>query len=319
MIRKANVATFGPERVTQLAGAADDLMLLVEVIDAGGFSAASTRTGVPKSRLSRRISALEELLGVNLLLRNSRHFEVTEIGQQLYRHGCSIRSEMSAAMTLAHDSQAEPQGSLRIACPIALASVIVGRVAAEFAMAHPGVRLSLSTTKGTVESLANHFDLVLLPSAQSLPDSDMIVQRLALTPYVLVATPAVIAAAGNPAHPEALHGVDAIGWGTLDESARWHLIGPDDQHVEVETRIRFSSDNLMVIREAALAGLGIARLSPSLCREDLAQGRLCVLLPGWAPPPMSIYALYASRRHISIAGKLFLAALTRQFDVIFPR
>jgi len=317
MTRRSSAMTFGPERVNQLTGAADDLMLLVEVIDAGGFSAASARTGIPKSRLSRRIAALEEQLGVNLLLRNSRYFEVTEIGQQLYQHGRCIRSEMYAAMTLAHDSQAEAHGSLHIACPIALASVIVGRVATEFALAHPRVRLRLSTTMGTVESLTKHFDLVLLPSAQSLPDSEMIVQRLAFAPYLLVATPAVVEAAGYPAYPEGGLAVDAIGWGSAEESSCWHLIGPDQQHAELGTRIRFSSDNLLVIREAALAGLGVARLSAALCRQDIEQGRLRVLMPGWAPPPMSIYALYASRRHISIAGKLFLLELIRQFDLLF--
>ncbi|MEO6917668.1 MAG: LysR substrate-binding domain-containing protein [Collimonas sp.] len=316
-MRKSSVAAFGPERVSQLTGAADDLMLLVEVIEAGGFSAASARTGVPKSRLSRRIAALEEQLGVHLLLRNSRYFEVTEIGRQLYEHGRSIRSETYAAMTLAHNSQEEAHGSLHIACPIALASVIVGRVATEFALAHPRVRLCLSSTMGTVESLTKHFDLVLLPSAQSLPDSDMIVQRLAFAPYLLVATPAVIESAGCPAEPDALSGVDAIGWGSAEESSRWHLIGPQKEHAEVETRIRFSSDNLLVIRQAALAGLGVARMSDVLCRQDIAEGRLSVVLPGWAPPPMSIYALYASRRHISIAGKLFLSELVKQFDQMF--
>ncbi|MFC3106819.1 LysR substrate-binding domain-containing protein [Undibacterium arcticum] len=315
MMRNVNTLPFGPERMRKLTDAANDLMLLAEVIDAGGFSAASVRTGVSKSRLSRRISELEALLGVALLLRNSRHFEVTEIGQQLYQHGRYIRSEMNAAVAAVHDNQAEPHGSLRIASPIALTSMIVGRVAAEFARANPRVRVSLSTTKGTAESLTELFDLVLLPSAQSLPNSDMIAQRLALSPYVLVAAPAVVNAADNPVNPAALQGMDAIGWGSLDETSRWHFIGPNDQHADVEVRIRFSSDNLTVIREAALAGLGIARLPLALCREDIERSTLCVIAPGWAPPPMSIYALYASRRHISAAGKLFLSTLAEAINI----
>ncbi|MES2263681.1 MAG: LysR substrate-binding domain-containing protein [Pseudomonadota bacterium] len=317
MTRATSPPRFGPERMTQLASAADDLMLLVEIIDAGGFSAASARTGVPKSRLSRRIAGLEERLGVNLLLRNSRHFEVTEIGQQLYQHGNTIRAEMAAAVSLAQDSQGEQFGSLRIACPIALASFIVGRVAAEFAMAHPHVRISLSTTKGTPESLPDHYDLVLMPAAHRLPDSDMIMQRVGLTHYALVATPNVAEAAGHPCDPDALRGCDAIGWGALDDTSRWQLHGPDGRQAEVDLRIRFSSDNLMVIREAALAGLGIARLAPTFCRQEIEQGKLCIVMPGWAPPPMSIYALYPSRRHVSNVGKLFLAALTLQFNQAF--
>lgn len=84
-------------------------------------------------------------------------------------------------------------------------------------------------------------------------------------------------------------------------------------------RIRFSSDNLTVIREAALAGLGIARLPPAFCRHDIEQKKLCVVMPGWSPPPMSVYALYPSRRHVSNISKLFLAALTLQFNAAFAQ
>ncbi len=316
MPKRLTAEQFGPERLNQLAGAADDLMLLVEVIDAGGFSAASVRTGVPKSRLSRRIAALEEKLGVNLLLRNSRNFEVTEIGEQLYQHGCIVRSEMHAAMTLVHDTQGEPCGTLRVACPIALVTEVVGRVAADFALAYPRVRFCLSTTMGTLESQTKHADLVLLPSAKDLPDSDMIVHRVALARYILAAAPAVLEAAGHPTHPDALSGMDAIGWGSTDESTRWHLVGPNNEQADFEARIRFSSDNLIMIHEAALAGLGVARLPEIQCRRHIERGQLCVVMPGWAPPPISIYALYASRRHISIAGKLFLNELVKQFQAL---
>ena len=117
--------------------------------------------------------------------------------------------------------------------------------------------------------------------------------------------------------PDALRGCDAIGWGALDDTSRWQLLGPDGRQAEVDLRIRFSSDNLMVIREAALAGLGIARLAPAFCKHEIDQGKLCIVMPGWAPPPMSIYALYPSRRHVSNVGRLFLAALTLQFNQAF--
>jgi len=314
MTKRLGAEQFGLERLSQLAGAADDLMLLVEVIDAGGFSAASVRTGVSKSRLSRRIASLEGKLGVNLLLRNSRNFEVTEIGEQLYQHGSSVRSEMQAAMTLVRDTQGEPCGTLRVACPVALLEDSVGRIAAEFSLAYPRVRLCLSTTMGTVESQTKHADLVLFPSTKDLPDSDMIVHRVALAAYILVAAPAVLKAADYPTHPDALSRMDAIGWGSADESARWRLVGPNNEQADFETRVRFSSDNLMIIHEAALAGLGVARLPEMQCRRHIEQGQLCVVMPGWAPPPIPIYALYPSRRHISIAGKLFLNELVKQFQ-----
>lgn len=314
MSRRTSPLPFGPEQMGKLTVVADDLALFAEVVDAGGFSAASLRTGVTKSRLSRRISELEAILGATLILRNSRHFEVTESGRQVYQHGSAIRAEMHAAMVAIHGNASEPHGVLRIASPMALTSSIVGHVAAEFARTYPQVRIFLSTTKGPVESSTEIFDLILLPSTQALPDSDMVAHRLATVPYCLVAAPAVVEAAGNPADPDALDGMDGIGWGSLNHSSQWHLIGPHGTEADIDVHIRFSSDNLEAIREAALSGLGIARLPRALCNADLEQGRLCLVAQDWRPPSIPIYALYASRRHISVASKFFLAALTKAID-----
>jgi len=314
MNRRTSPLPFGPEQMGKLTVVADDLALFAEVVDAGGFSAASMRTGVSKSSLSRRISELEALLGAPLILRNSRHFEVTENGRQVYQHGKSIRAEMNAAMVAIHGHASEPHGALRIASPIALTSSIVGRVAAEFARTYPQVRIFLYTTKGPVESSTETFDLILLPSTQTLPNSDMVAHRLAIVPYCLFAAPSVAKAAGDSGDPQSLRGMDGIGWGSLDHSPQWRLIGPQGQEVDIALHIRFSSDNLNAIHEAALSGLGIARLPRALCRDDLEHGRLCIVVPEWRPPSIPIYALYASRRHISVAGKFFLAALTKAIN-----
>jgi DNA-binding transcriptional LysR family regulator len=309
MTQKPAMHHFGPERMRETTGTADDLLLLVEVIDAGGFTAASNRVGIPKSRLSRRISALEAQLGIHLILRSSRRFEVTEAGQRIYEHGRTIRNEMRAAMASALNQPAIPAGKLRIACPIALASLVVSRVATEFAVRNPHVRVSLATTKGTPESLSEQFDLILLPSSQSLPNSEMVAQHLTTAPFVLVAAPLVCEAIGKLREPEHMRGCDVIGWGSLDDSTRWHLVNQGGKSVDVNVHIRFSSDNLLVIRDAALQGLGIARLPIAHCAREIEEKKLHIVLPGWAPPPMSIYALYPSRRHISTAGMLFLKAL----------
>ncbi len=110
--------------------------MLVEVVEAGGFSAASQRTGIPKSRLSRRIAALEERLGVALLMRNTRHFEVTEMGKEMFQRGLKIRDETRTALAMAQEGRGEPSGLLRVACPIALAWFLISDVAIAFARAY---------------------------------------------------------------------------------------------------------------------------------------------------------------------------------------
>ena len=147
-----------------------DLMMLVEVVEAGGFSAASQRTGIPKSRLSRRISALEKRLGVALLMRNARHFEVTELGQEMFQRGLKIRDETRAALTVAEEGREEPSGALRVACPIALASFLIGDIAITFARSYPRVCLTLKTTDGSATD--EHFDLIIQPARRALTDPD---------------------------------------------------------------------------------------------------------------------------------------------------
>lgn len=288
----------------------NDLVLLAEIIEAGGFTAASRRTGIPKSRLSRRIGALERELGVLLLHRGARRFQVTDIGRQLCGHGLAIRAEAEAAQSLARDRSTEPSGSLRIACPAMLAAAIVGRVAAAFAAAHPKLRVTLNTTAGAVEPPTERYDLVIQPSIGPLADSDMVARRLIVAPYALVATPALLARAGNPSEPATLDGIDAIGWALDGNLPRWRLVGPDGEETEISVRIRFSTDNLFVVREAALAGLGIARVPRGLCRDDVARGALAVVTPDWSPPPMTIYALFPSRKAVTSAGRLFVDALS---------
>ena len=293
----------------------DDLLLLAEVIEAGGIRAASARTGLTKSRLSRHIAALETRLNVCLLNRNSRHFEVTDIGRSLYEHALQIRAATRSAMTLASDTSREFTGLLRVACPFALSRSVLTPLAIQFALKHPGMRLCLATTRGTAEALLQHYDILIHPSSQPLPDSDVVARRLSTVPYVLAASAALFEGGeAVPMHPAALDRFPIVGWNTDDAVASIHLAGPDGSTAEVRMPVRFSADNLLTVQEAALAGLGIARLPLPACADDLAEGRLLLVAPGWAPPPMSIYAMYSSARQLSLAGQSFIGVLQQQLQ-----
>lgn len=297
-----------------LMGTVEELILLAEVVEAGGFSAASVRCGIPKSRLSRRIAKLEERLGVGLIRRDSRRFEVTDLGRQLYQQACSIRDAALSAVGLAQDSAGEPTGLLRVACPVALATAVVMPIAAEFARTYPRVQLALHTTLGAPDTLAERFDVIIHPSIGALPDCDMVARRLGVATYVLVAAPAVAHAVRAMDDPQQLAGAATIGWDFLGPRGRWQLVGPDGRTADVKVKECFYSDNLLVVREAAAQGLGIAPMSRRLCEPDLADGRLQLVLPGWGPPPLTMYAVYASRRSLSTAGQRFIAQLAADFE-----
>lgn len=304
------------ESTADMISIVDELLLLAEVIEAGGFRQAGSRTRLTRSLLSRRIAALEKRLGVSLLMRNTRNFGVTEVGVRLYEQAQLIRAATRSAMTIAEDSLGSPAGLLRVACPIALSQGFVGAVAISFARAHPLVRLCLSTTSGTPDSLneRHHYDLVIYPSTRPLPDSDYVARHLVSSPYMLAASPNLVGTLEEKPGVQCLDGLSAIGWNTSEATTIWHLIDPDANDIEVQLPVRFAANNLLTMRDATIAGLGVARLPRSICQQDIQDGRLRALLPEWTLAPMEIYVIYPSRRRLSLAGQTFITALQDAID-----
>lgn len=289
-----------------LMATVEELLLLVEVVESGGYRAASERSGIPLASMSRRISALEERLGVCVIMRNTRRFEVTDMGRQLFEQGLKIRDAAHAAILVANDNAKEPAGDLRIACPMALSTILLCSVAVNYGLAHPRVRLFLSTTRGTTEALAQNFDIVIHPSSQTLPDSDVVAQQLVQAPYGLYAAPGLLQGREAINAPADLAGLDSIGWNSGESQTSWTLQDPQGRADELRMPARFVTDNLLAVKEAALAGLGVTRLPVAMAAPLVAEGRLRRLLPQWSLAPMTIYALYPSRRRLSLAGQAFL-------------
>jgi DNA-binding transcriptional LysR family regulator len=292
-------------------GTVDDLTLLVEIIEAGSLSAASRKTGIPKSRLSRRISDLESQLGVHLVHRGPRNFSPTEIGISIYERSQKIREELVAIRALAEDTNNHPSGMLRISCPAVLSEIMVTDFAIQFAATYPDVRLILDNTKGTFDPKIDHYDLAIHPAREDLADSELICQKLTKTPYALVAAPGLMERIGPCTNPADLEGHPGIGWGADGLMSRWRLLSGSDETMEINVRLKFSANNLNIIRQAATRGLGLARLPIPMCEADLLNGRLVLPLPNWWPPSVTFYALYPSRRSLTVAGRLFLSGLAK--------
>lgn len=292
-------------------GTVDDVTLLLEVVEAGSLSAASRKTGIPKSRLSRRIGDLESRLGVHLINRGPRNFAATEIGLLVCERGQKIRDELDAIKALADDHSKRPSGSLRISCPAVLSEILVAEFAIRFTETYPDVRLTLDHPKGTFDPKIDHCDLAIHPARDDLVDSGLIRQKLATTPYCLVAAPSFmqqIGACSNLADIDACWG---IGWAADGFTPRWRIIDRDGEMAELHVTLRFCANNLNIIRQAALRGLGLARLPITMCRADLENGSLVLPLPNLSPLPVTIYALFPSRRALTVAGRLFMSDLAR--------
>ncbi|MCE0912975.1 LysR substrate-binding domain-containing protein [Pseudomonas sp. NMI760_13] len=292
----------------------NDLYLYAKVVEHGGFAPAGRILGLPKSRLSRRVAKLEERLGVRLIQRSTRQFQVTEVGLEYYRHCLGMLEQAVAAEDAVERNRAEPRGIVRLASSTALLDSRLAPMLASFMAQCPVVELLVKSYNRRVDVIGEGFDLVLSVQHQPLESSELIMRRLAPSRQCLVAAPGLLAEHGRPVSPEGLQALPSLNWGANVQDASWMLVGPAGAEVAVRHRPRVVSDDLAVLREAALAGVGVVLLPEEAVRDDLAGGRLAHVLDDWAPREGEVVALFPSRRGLMPAVRKLIDYLADAFE-----
>lgn len=292
----------------------NDLYFFVQVVDHGGFAPAARALGVPKSRLSRRIILLEERLGVRLLQRSTRHFSVTEIGQEFYRHCVAMLVEAEAAQEVIDRSRAEPQGMIKLSCPPALLCFQVGDMIARFMASYPRVAVHLESTSRRVDVIAEGFDLAIRVRFPPLEESDLVMRVLAPSTQRLVASPALLAGFSRPVVPADLAMLPSLDFGPLHREHQWCLEGPDGATALVRHEPRLITDDMIQMRLAALRGIGVVQLPTMMIDDDLAAGALIDVLPEWAPRSGIVHAIFPSRRGLLPAVRGLIDFLAAEFS-----
>jgi DNA-binding transcriptional LysR family regulator len=284
------------------------------VAEHAGFSAAERESGIPKSRLSRQLSALEAQLGVRLLQRSTRRFAVTELGMELLQHCQAMRAEAEAALLVAARAKAEPAGTLRVACPVALAQNQLAPLLPEFLARYPKITLQLAVANRRVDVLAEGFDCALRVRSQPSGEDGLVMRSFGQLSEVLVAAPSAFSQRAPLRHPAELVDVPVLCFGELRERPRWRLRKDNGEEVVAEPTPRLLCHDFPVLRAAALAGLGVALLPQSVVELDLRSGRLVPVLPDWCLPQGLLHVVYPSRRGLLPAVRAFLDFLARALD-----
>ncbi len=292
----------------------NDLYYFVQVVDHGGFAPAGRALGIPKSKLSRRLAMLEERLGARLIQRSTRHFAVTEIGLRYYEHCRAMLVEAEAAQEVIDVSRAEPRGVVRLTCPIALLHANVGPMLADFMAAHPFINLHLEATNRRVDVVSEAVDVAIRVRPPPLEDSDLVMRVLADRGQCLVASPGLVQQHGFAATPGELDGWPSLGLGPAHASQRWELFGPDGAQATVYHQPRFVTSDMVALRDAALAGVGVVQLPRLMLRDYLENGDLVCVVPGWEPRREIIHAVFPSRRGILPSVRLLIDFLARRFQ-----
>ncbi|HML81819.1 MAG TPA: LysR family transcriptional regulator [Thiomonas arsenitoxydans] len=294
----------------------NDLYYFVQVVEYGGFAPAGRALGLPKSKLSRRLARLETQLGARLIQRSTRSFVVTELGQTYYTHCKAMLVEADAAEEAIARTHAEPCGAVRMTCPVALLDAQVGGMVAAFLVRYPQVQLQLDATNRRVDVVAEGIDVALRVRPPPLDDSDLVLRTLAERVQVLVASPALLARTQMPQTPASLSGLPSLALGSqLGITQTWELHGPEGAQAAVRHQPRLVSSSMPALCDAAVAGAGIVQLPLMMVQAQLASGQLTHVLPGWAPRPEIIHAVFASRRGLLPAVRALLDFLAEQFSV----
>jgi DNA-binding transcriptional LysR family regulator len=281
-----------------------DLLALADftlVARHNGFGKAARASGRPKATLSRRVAELEAGLDLRLFERGARTLRLTEEGRALFERTAHLLTELEETAAAIASGGERPRGRLRISAPLLFAQTALGKLAADFALDYPEVRLEITTEDRAVDMIEEGFDLVIRVNPD--PDESLVGRAFLHDRLVVVARPGLACPAGNMAAP-------AVVRGSGDRSA-WQVRTPGGRSsIAIEPVLALSS--LIMVRDAVLAGVGAGRLPISLVSGDLAAGRLV----HWGEvdaPRIALWALYPSRRLLSARVSAFLDHLKAAF------
>jgi DNA-binding transcriptional LysR family regulator len=287
-----------------------DLLALADfnlVARHGGFGRAARAAGRPKATLSRRVTDLEAALDLRLFERGGRTLKLTEEGRALFERTASLLTELDETAAAISSGGHAPRGRLRISAPLLFSQLAMGKLAAEFAIKFPEVRLDVSTEDRPVDMVEEGYDLAIRVNPD--PDVSLVGRPFLRDRLVVVASPTLPPPGKHRAAP-------AVVRGSADRMEAWTIVTPTDRFsLAIEPVLNLSS--VIMVRDAVRAGAGAGRLPISLVANDLTAGRLV----HWGDadaPEIALWTLYPSRRLLSARVSAFLDHLKTAFPTGAP-
>lgn len=291
----------------------NDLLLFAKVVEEGSFSRAAERLGLPKSTLSRRVSALETELGERLLLRTTRKLSLTDFGHGILEHARQMAAEVDAAAALAQQRQAEPSGRLRVSMPGDLANVALVPFLAAFVDKYPSIEMEIDLSPRRVDLIGENFD-VAIRMGKLGDDASLAARRLAVFSAGLYAAPRYLVRKGTPSEPEALMEHDALRllarngepvlWTLSRGDQRWQGLPPG--------RATANSPDLLI--RLARAAAGIAVVPDHYAQAYVDRGELVRVLADWQTPSTAAWAVFPGRRLMPARTRVFIDMLAAEFS-----
>jgi DNA-binding transcriptional LysR family regulator len=293
----------------------NDFFIFVNVVDRGGFTAASRTLQIPKSTLSHRMQQLESELGVRLLNRTSRRFGMTDSGEEFYRHATSMLQQAELAETSVRNRLAEPAGTVRCTAGVATMQFAMSHIIADFLTQYPKVNVVAHSADRPIDIVGENYDIAIRAHSDPLPDSNLVQRTLAPTPWLLFAGSSYIDAHGAPTTPEDLQHHPSLFMMRTGVPATWRLRHSSQVRDEVVIPLlpRLLCDDMVSLQQAAIQGLGIVALPSYVCHNAVRSGALRRVLPDWIAGDATITALIPYRKGLLPSVRAFLEHLAAEF------
>ncbi|CAI0747644.1 LysR substrate-binding domain-containing protein [Serratia entomophila] len=292
----------------------NDLSIFVLVVDHGGFAAASRAIGTPKSTLSKRLAELEKNVGTRLIQRTSRSFVVTDIGRDFYRHAAAMLVEAEAAENVVKGRLAEPSGTVHITASLPTVQFGLAPLLPQLAVDYPKIRIIVHATDRFVDVVQEGFDIAIRSHSAPLKDSDLVQRRISFDPIWLIASVDYVRKKGLLIRPEEANAIDGI---MVAPTQRvWSIRDEDGNIAEITPAPRYIANETIALFHAVQAGLGVACLPSSFCKERIASGELVRMLPNWTAGGVTTTLLIPHRRgqlpSVRVISDRLLAQLSTQ-------
>lgn len=282
------------------------LQSFVAVVESGSFSKAAEQLGASTAAISRRVSGLEQQLGLQLLRRTTRRIDLTEAGQQFYGDVVNVFLLLAEAEERVRAGTERVSGLMRVAAPMSFGIQKLAPVLPPFMQRHPDLKVQLLLEDRYTDLVAEGIDVAV--RIGTLADSTLVARRLGSVDRIFCAAPAYLDARGVPQKPADLADHDCLQYAQRGPREDWSaILGAPDT---LEIRGNLTANNGEVLKECAIQGMGVALLPAFVVADALADGRLRQLLPDYSPAPFGLYAVRQSSRLIPARVRLFIEYLS---------
>ena len=272
----------------------DDLILFAQVVEEGSFSKVSELNSLTNSVVSKRITRLEEDIGVQLLFRTTRKLTVSEAGKVLYQGAKNVKQAALEAIDSVSGYGDSVTGHVKMSVPCISGNLLLADAVAEFCSMHTDLSVDMSLENSFVDLVDGGYDLVIRTG--KLVDSSLIARHIIDSQWVICAAPAYMTRYGKPMTPKDLVNHNCLQYAYQTTGAsEWEFKGINENYI-VRVTGNFSTNNVAALRKAALGGYGLAYVPRCLVYQDLLNGSLCDIFPEQVGKKLGIYAVYPFTR-----------------------